>query len=183
MSFQLVSTIFIAVALAMDAFSVSITKGFTQKNLIKSQIFYYGLFFGFFQFLMPLLGYLCGSTVASLVSAVAPWIGFILLLAIGLNMIRESFGDEEEVTDKFSFKEVTLLAIATSIDAFAVGLTYAFLGSEILIPSLIIGVVAFLFGICGVFIGRKIGNYFGNKFQIVGGIILIVIGVKILLGF
>ena len=98
-------------------------------------------------------------------------------------MIRESFGDEEEVTDKFSFKEVTLLAIATSIDAFAVGLTYAFLGSEILIPSLIIGVVAFLFGICGVFIGRKIGNYFGNKFQIVGGIILIVIGVKILLGF
>ena len=88
---------------------------------------------------MPLLGYLCGSTVASLVSAVAPWIGFILLLAIGLNMIRESFGDEEEVTDKFSFKEVTLLAIATSIDAFAVGLTYAFLGSEILIPSLIIG--------------------------------------------
>ena len=113
MSFQLVSTIFIAVALAMDAFSVSITKGFTQKDLIKSQIFYYGLFFGFFQFLMPLLGYLCGSTVASLVSAVAPWIGFILLLAIGLNMIRESFGDEEEVTDKFSIKEVTLLAIAT----------------------------------------------------------------------
>lgn len=183
MIFNLISTILIAIALAMDAFSISITKGFTQKNLTKKEMCYYGVFFGFFQFMMPILGYLCGSTVSSFVSAVAPIIGFVLLLAIGLNMIRKSFGDDEEITDNFSFKEVTLLAIATSIDAFAVGLTYAFLGSDILIPSIIIGVVAFLFSVFGVYIGRKIGNYFGDKFQIVGGVILILLGFKILLEF
>ena len=99
-------------------------------------------------------------------------------------MIRESLtGDGDETTDRFNFSEVTLLAIATSIDAFAVGLTYAILKYEIIIPSLIIGVVAFLFTLLGIFLGKKIGNYFGDKFQIVGGIILILIGIKILLGF
>ena len=106
-----------------------------------------------------------------------------MLSSIGINMIKESLGKENNYNDSIDVSTMIVLSIATSIDAFAVGLTYAFLGSEILIPSLIIGVVAFLFGICGVFIGRKIGNYFGNKFQIVGGIILIIIGVKILLGF
>ena len=184
MSVNWISIFLIAIALAMDAFSVSLTKGFTQKNLKKSQILYYGLFFGFFQFIMPVFGYFCISSISALIESFASIIGFILLLAIGLNMIRESlFGDGEEITDNFSFKEVTLLAIATSIDAFAVGITFALLKDPILIPSLIIGVVAFAFSIAGIFIGRKLGDYLGNKFQIVGGVILILIGIKILLGF
>ena len=184
MSFNIISTFLVAVALAMDAFSVSMTKGFTQKDLTKAQILYYGLFFGGFQALMPILGYFCGNVIASIVESLAPIIGFILLLAIGLNMIRESFSnDGEEITDHFSFKEVTLLAIATSIDAFAVGITIALIKDPILISSIIIGVVAFLFSVGGIFIGKKLGNYVGDKFQILGGVILILIGIKILLGF
>jgi len=184
MVFNLISTLLVAVALAMDAFSVSMTKGFTQKHITKLQILFYGLFFGGFQAIMPIIGYYCGNIIAGIVNAFASIIGFILLLLIGLNMIRESLsGDDEEVTDSFSFKEVTLLAIATSIDAFAVGITIALLKDPILISSVIIGVVAFMFSIVGIFIGRKLGDYVGNKFQILGGVILILIGVKILLGF
>lgn len=184
MSFNIISTFLIAIALAMDAFSVSMTKGFTQKNLKNSQILYYGLFFGGFQFLMPILGYFCGNAIASIVESLASIIGFILLLAIGANMIRESLSsDNEEITDYFSFKEVTLLAIATSIDAFAVGITIALLKDPILISSAIIGIVAFAFSVVGIFIGKKLGDYVGDKFQILGGVILILIGIKILLGF
>ena len=184
MSFNLISISLIAVALAMDAFSVSMTKGFTQKDLKKSEILYYGLFFGGFQALMPILGYFCGNAIASIVEALASVIGFILLLAIGLNMIRESLSsDKEDVSDKFSFKEVILLAIATSIDAFAVGITIALLKDPILISAAIIGVVAFAFSIAGIYIGKRIGVYVGDKFQILGGVILILIGIKILLGF
>ena len=182
--FSIISTFLVAIALAMDAFSVSMTKGFTQKNLTNSQIIYYGLFFGGFQAIMPILGYLCGNVIAAIVTSLAPIIGFILLLAIGLNMIRESLSsDDDEITDEFSFKEVTLLAIATSIDAFAVGITIALIDDPILISAAIIGIVAFAFSIAGIFIGKKIGNYVGDKFQIVGGAILILIGIKILLGF
>ena len=180
--FSFISTFLIAVALAMDAFSVSMTKGFTQKDLTNQQILFYGLFFGGFQALMPILGYFCGNLIASIVASLAPIVGFVLLLAIGLNMIRESLSDEEEVNDYFSFKEVTLLAIATSIDAFAVGITIALINDPIHISSAIIGIVAFAFSIAGIFIGKKLGNYVGDKFQILGGVILILIGIKILLG-
>ena len=183
MSFNLISISLIAVALAMDAFSVSLTKGFTQKYLTKSQILFYGLFFGGFQALMPIFGYFCGNVIANIVKSVAPIVGFVLLVLIGLNMIRESLtGDDEEITDHFSLKEVTLLAIATSIDAFAVGITIALLNDPILISSAIIGIVAFMFTIAGIFLGKKLGNYFGDKFQIIGGVILILLGFKILLG-
>ncbi len=181
--FSFISTFLIAVALAMDAFSVSMTKGFTQKDLTTSQVIYYGLFFGGFQAIMPIFGYFCGNVIASIVASLAPIVGFVLLLAIGLNMIRESLGsDDENVNDYFSFKEVTLLAIATSIDAFAVGITIALINDPILISSFIIGVVAFAFSVAGIFIGKKLGNYVGDKFQILGGVILILIGIKILLG-
>lgn len=183
MAFQIISTLLIAIALAMDAFSVSLTKGFTQRNLKSNQILYYGLFFGFFQFMMPIIGYYFGEMISQFIASVASFVGFVLLLAIGLNMIRESLNDDDESCDEFSFSEVTLLAIATSIDAFAVGLTYALLNEEILMPSIIIGIVAFLFSIIGIFLGRKIGDYFGGRFQILGGVILILIGIKILLGF
>lgn len=184
MSLNLISAFLIAVALAMDAFSVSLTKGFTQKHLTKPQILYYGLFFGFFQFMMPVLGYYCVSTISSIIESFASIIGFVLLLAIGLNMIRESLSsNDDEITDEFSLREVTLLAIATSIDAFAVGITFALLNDPLWISSIIIGVVAFAFSIAGIFIGKKLGDYFGDKFQILGGVILILIGIKILLGF
>ena len=118
----------------------------------------------------------------SLITTFAPWVAFILLLLIGSNMIRESFSnDEEDSSDKFSFKELTLLAIATSIDAFAVGITYAVLKTDILIPIIMIGVTAFIFTIIGLYLGKKIGNYFGDKFEILGGVILILLGLRILL--
>lgn len=183
MAFNLISTTLIAIALAMDAFSVSMTKGFTQKDITPTQILYYGLFFGGFQALMPILGYFFGNFISTFIASLASLVGFVLLLAIGLNMIRESLSDEEEVADTFSFKEVTLLAIATSIDAFAVGITIALIKDPLWISAAIIGIVAFAFSIAGIFIGKKIGDYVGNRFQILGGVILILIGFKILLGF
>ncbi len=184
MAFNLISTGLIAIALAMDAFSVSMTKGFTQKNITPTQILYYGLFFGGFQALMPILEYFFGNFISTFIASLASVVGFVLLLAIGLNMIRESLkNDEDDIADTFSFKEVTLLAIATSIDAFAVGITIALIHDPLWISAAIIGIVAFAFSIVGIFIGKKIGDYVGNRFQILGGVILILIGFKILLGF
>ena len=177
-----ISTLLIAIALAMDAFSVSLTKGFTLKKITKTQVLWFAIFFGGFQAFMPVLGWLGGIQLEWLITTFAPWVAFILLLLIGSNMIRESFSnDEEDSSDKFSFKELTLLAIATSIDAFAVGITYAVLKTDILIPIIMIGVTAFIFTIIGLYLGKKIGNYFGDKFEILGGVILILLGVKILL--
>ncbi len=177
-----ISTLLIAIALAMDAFSVSLTKGFTLKKITKTQVLWFAIFFGGFQALMPVLGWLGGIQLEWLITTFAPWVAFILLLLIGSNMIRESFSnDEEDSSDKFSFKELTLLAIATSIDAFAVGITYAVLKTDILIPIIMIGLTAFIFTIIGLYLGKKIGNYFGDKFEILGGVILILLGVKILL--
>ena len=177
-----ISTLLIAIALAMDAFSVSLTKGFTLKKITKSQVLWFAIFFGGFQALMPVLGWLGGIQLEWLITTFAPWVAFILLLLIGSNMIRESFSnDEDDSSDKFSFKELTLLAIATSIDAFAVGITYAVLKTDILIPIIMIGVTAFIFTIIGLYLGKKIGNYFGDKFEILGGVILILLGLRILL--
>ena len=179
-----IELIFLAIALAMDAFSVSLTKGFTQKSLGNREIFFYGLFFGGFQSLMPLIGYICGSSISSLISVVAPWIAFILLVSIGCNMIRESLsGCDDEYSDEFSFRELVLLSVATSIDAFAVGITFAILNVDLWFSISVIGVVAFLFGVGGVFIGRKIGDSFGDRLQFFGGVILIILGLTILLGF
>ncbi len=179
---DIVSTLLIAVALAMDAFSVSLTKGFTLKNITLKQILWFGVFFGGFQSLMPMLGWTLGVQLQLIVSAVAPWIAFILLVLIGANMIRESFSDDlDDDEDTFSFAELTLLAVATSIDAFAVGVTYAVLKIDILIPVIIIGLVAFIFTVIGIYLGKKIGDYFGDKFEILGGVILILLGCRILL--
>ena len=179
---DIVSTLLIAVALAMDAFSVSLTKGCTLKNITLKQILWFGVFFGGFQSLMPILGWTLGVQLQLIVSAVAPWIAFILLVLIGANMIRESFSDDlDDDEDTFSFAELTLLAVATSIDAFAVGVTYAVLKIDILIPVIIIGLVAFIFTVIGIYLGKKIGDYFGDKFEILGGVILILLGCRILL--
>ncbi|MGN0093865.1 MAG: manganese efflux pump MntP family protein [Methanobrevibacter sp.] len=179
---DIVSTLLIAVALAMDAFSVSLTKGFTLKNISLKQVLWFGVFFGGFQSLMPILGWTLGVQLQLIVSTIAPWIAFILLVLIGANMIRESFSDDlDDDEDTFSFTELTLLAVATSIDAFAVGVTYAVLKIDILIPVIIIGLVAFIFTVVGIYLGKKIGDYFGDKFEILGGVILILLGCRILL--
>lgn len=186
---ELISTLLIAVSLAMDAFSVSLTKGFTFKDIRINEVLWYGIFFGGFQILMPVLGWFLGIQLESFISTFAPWVAFILLFLIGLNMIRESLSDNEDFVDDdngFSFIELTFLAIATSIDAFAVGITYAVLEVNILIPVIIIGIVAFLFTVFGIYLGKKIGDYFGDKFEILGGVVLIILGFKILfegLGF
>lgn len=179
-----ISILLIAIALSMDSFSVSLTKGFTQKNLTKSQIIYYGLFFGVFHLTFPILGYFAGTTITEFVASVAPWIAFILLAVIGLNMIRESLENEdEEVVDEFSIREVLLLALATSIDAFAIGITFALLNTNIIVPAIVTGITVCIISISGILIGRKLGDYFGDKFLILGGVVLILIGLKTLLGF
>ncbi|KZX15310.1 putative manganese efflux pump MntP [Methanobrevibacter cuticularis] len=179
------SIFLIAIALAMDAFSVSLTKGFIIKNIRIYQIIVIGLFFGGFQVGMPVLGWIAGEQIREIVSSIAPYIAFILLLIIGLKMIYDSAIDEEEKEESskssFSYKELTLLAIATSIDAFAVGITFSFLNIPILIPVTIIGITTFLLSETGIFIGKKLGHLFGNKFEIIGGVILILLGLNILL--
>jgi putative Mn2+ efflux pump MntP len=183
---DLISIILLGVGLAMDAFSVSITLGITLKNFELKHALWIALFFGAFQAIMPILGWISGMQLQSLVSALAPWIAFLLLLGIGLKMIYESFKMKEEDANSlkvFSFKELLLLAIATSIDAFAVGITFAFLEISIWIPVLIIGIITFILSFIGVYIGKRIGHLFERKIEIFGGLILIGIGLKILLEY
>ncbi len=181
---ELISIFLIAIALAMDSFSVSLTKGFTQKNLKTSQKIYYGLSFGLFHVFVPIIGYFAGVTITEFVTSLAPWIAFILLFIVGFNMIRESLeNEEEEVVDEFSFKELLALSVATSIDAFAIGISFALLNTSIFSLAIITGLVVFTLSITGIYIGRKLGDYFGDKLLIIGGVILILIGIKSLLGF
>jgi len=177
---DIISIIFLAVGLAMDAFSVSITRGLTLKCNVK-QALIIALFFGVFQAFMPVLGWLSGKQLEFLISTFAPWIAFFLLVIIGIKMIYEAINADEEVYNVFSFKELLVLSVATSIDAFAVGVTFAFLNVAILLPIIIIGLVTFLLSFIGVYIGKNIGHLFENKMEIVGGLILILIGFKILL--
>jgi putative Mn2+ efflux pump MntP len=165
----------------MDAFAVAVCKGLSVKALRPRHALLAGLWFGGFQFLMPVIGWLLGVRFESLIQSVDHWIAFGLLVIIGLSMIRESRGKAEELNDDFGFKTMLLLAVATSIDAFAVGITFAFLGVEIVPAVLIIGLITFLLSAVGV----KIGNVFGEKFkakaEILGGVVLILMGTKILL--
>jgi putative Mn2+ efflux pump MntP len=175
-----ISILFLAVGLAMDAFSVSITRGLTLKCNIKYALII-ALFFGGFQALMPVLGWFSGMQLQGVVSTLAPWIAFLLLLGIGLKMIYESFSVGEDVCKVFSLKELLILSIATSIDAFAVGITFAILNTPIITPIVIIGLVTFILSLIGVYIGKNIGHLFENKIEILGGLILIGIGLKILI--
>ncbi len=191
---DIISVFFIAVALAMDAFSVSITSGMILKKPHWGAMFKIGLFFGVFQFVMPCLGYLLGSAFSVLISAFDHWIAFILLAFIGGKMIYEALSEkdeEENIKNPLDNKLLTMLAIATSIDALAVGVTFATMGMGVVSPctlaqtallqaSGIIGVVAFVISAAGVYIGGKCGNLFGNKAEILGGVVLVGIGLKIL---
>ena len=181
---NLIELLLIAIGLSMDAFSVSICKGLTTKKFSWRMALICGLWFGFFQALMPTIGYFLGAQFQEMIEAYDHWIAFGLLFLIGANMIREAvWGEKEEGEDNGSldFKTMFLLAIATSIDALAVGVSFACIQVKLWSSVLIIGLTTFLFSVLGV----KIGNVFGSKYEksagVVGGIILILIGLKILL--
>ena len=176
---------FTGVGLSMDAFAASICKGLKMKKYNLCQTLVIGLFFGGFQALMPLLGWMLGRQFASYITSFDHWIAFVLLGIIGINMIRESLSkDEKEDTNeelRLDIKELFLLAIATSIDAFTVGITFAFLNVAIFSAISIIGCTTFLISIFGVFVGNYFGNRYEKKAEFAGGVILIIIGIKVLL--
>ena len=181
---NLIELLLIAVGLSMDAFSVSICKGLTTKKFSWRMALVCGLWFGGFQVLMPIVGYVLGAQFQEFIEAYDHWIAFGLLFLIGANMIREAvWGEKEEGKDNDSldFKTMFLLAIATSIDALAVGVSFACIQVKLWSSVVIIGITTFLFSVLGV----KIGHVFGSKYEksagIIGGIILILIGLKILL--
>ena len=172
----------IAVGLAMDAFAVSVCKGLSFKEMSWKKATIVGLYFGIFQALMPVIGYFLGTTFESLVTQIDHWIAFILLGFIGANMLKEAFDkDKEETNDRVDFKTMFILAIATSIDALAIGITFAFLKVNVLLATLLIGIITFGLSIVGVKIGNKFGNKYERKAESIGGIILILMGLKILL--
>ena len=188
---DLITLLSISVALSMDAFSVSICKGLATKKFSLKTALLCGLWFGSFQALMPVIGFFLGSQFEHFITNIDHWIAFALLSFIGINMIREAL-NENEITDvgqqpiadnqgtSTGFKTMLGLAIATSIDALAVGVTFAFLKVNIWFSVMIIGITTFLFS----FVGVKIGNVFGSRYsktaEIIGGVILILLGLKIL---
>ena len=176
----LFSTFAIAVGLAMDAFSVSLAGGAAlKKDIVKTAVLT-GLMFGFFQFAMPVIGWLVGAPISSIINPYGYWIVVALFFFIGGKMIYDAVKGEEEGVSLIGFKVLTLLAIATSIDALAVGISYGLIGEAILLPSIIIGVVAFAFSFSGVLAGHKLSDVLGSKMEIFGGIVLILIGLKFL---
>lgn len=181
-----IELLLIGVGLSMDAFAVSICKGLAMRRVNKKQAFVIGLFFGGFQALMPLIGYFLGNQFESYIVSVDHWIAFTLLVFIGGKMIIEVFKEDKaqkcDVFDtKLDIREVFILAVATSIDALAVGISFAFLRVDIEVSVVIIGITTFVLSAAGVAIGKKFGVRFKNKATVAGGIILILIGTKILL--
>ena len=177
----------IGIGLSMDAFAVAICKGLAMPNKVdKKGALLIALYFGVFQAVMPTLGWLLGSQFAQYVTRLAPWIAFILLAWIGGNMIRESLSKEEreeEETGSVSHKELLVLAVATSIDALAVGVTFSMLelAVSIAVAVILIGCTTFVISLAGVYVGNVFGAKYKSKAEFVGGAILILIGVKILL--
>lgn len=189
----IIELLLLSVGLAMDAFAVSICKGLATRKLTIKEYLLCGIWFGFFQAMMPMVGYLIGSSFEKIISMVAPWVAFILLALIGGNMIKEAISpDEEEVSADFDFKTMFMLAVATSIDALAVGITFVAVPVKVLsvgnmlntvFAVAVIGVVTCVISMMGV----KIGNIFGVKYkakaEVVGGVILICIGLRALLTY
>ena len=179
----IISIILIGVGLAMDAFSVSVTDGILLKKPTVFQAGKIAFFFGAFQFIMPCLGFLLGSAFKRYIEAFDHWIAFILLIFIGGKMIFEAIfkkEDDEEIKNPLSFITLLILAIATSIDALAVGVTFATISVPVVYASTVIGAVTFAISFAGVYIGSRCGDLFGNKSEIVGGLVLSAIGIKIL---
>jgi putative Mn2+ efflux pump MntP len=172
---------FIAVGLAMDACVISISKGMVHKTTL-NQALIIALLFGVFQGGMTIIGWLLGIPIKDIVSTFAPWIAFILISIIGIKMIYESFLEDDTSSD-FSLREISILAIATSIDAFVVGISFAIINTPVINPAIIIGVITFILSFIGVYLGKRLGHLFGKEIEILGGIILIGIGLFILIGY
>ena len=177
----------IAIGLSMDAFAVSTGKGLSVTKIKLSHALKVGLWFGGFQALMPLIGYLLGSTFADIVSAYDHWVAFVLLALIGGNMIKEAFEKDDECDcnkkekNCFGFVTMLTLAVATSIDALAIGVTFAFFKVAIILAIITIGITTFLFSVAGLKIGHIFGCKYKSHAELFGGVILILIGLKILL--
>ena len=178
---DLLSLFLIAVGLSMDAFAVSVCKGLaTPKYKLKYSMIC-GAWFGGFQALMPAVGYLLGVNFKKYITAIDHWIAFVLLALIGFNMIREALKNDDEGADpSLTAKSMSLLAVATSIDALAIGITFAFLDVNIVAAVLFIGVCTFVISAAGVKIGSAFGTRFKSKAEIAGGAILIILGLRIL---
>lgn len=181
---DLITIFTIAVALAMDAFSVSISAGMILKKPDFGHYFRLSFHFGLFQFMMPIIGYFFGAYLENYIKDYDHWLAFGLLAFIGLKMIREAFSTKEEKSLKRNDPSrgftLILLAVATSIDALAVGLSIGVLNQPVLFPAVIIGITCSLFSTAGVFIGKKASSLVGKKAEAIGGIMLLIIGIKIL---
>lgn len=174
----------IAIGLSMDAFAVALCKGLNMRKINYRHAFVIALFFGGFQALMPLIGYLVGRQFEQYIVSVDHWVVFALLLFIGGKMVYEAIkGNEEEdpCSSRLNIKELLIMSIATSVDALAVGISFAFLGVSILPSISLIGVTTFLLSLLGVVVGNRFGSRYQKRAEIAGGVILILIGVKILL--
>lgn len=179
---ELAETLFVALSLAMDCFSVSVTNGLaTKSNRILNGL-KVGFSFGFFQTSMPLIGWLGGVMLADLISELDHWIGFLLLSIIGSKMILETLKEEAADSLILSFHVLLVLSVATSIDALVVGVSLAILGMPIMIAAPLFGLVTFFLSFIGMQLGHKLGAIFGRRVGIIGGLILIGVGIKILLG-
>ena len=180
---SILEILLLGIGLSMDAFAVSICKGLSTKKLQFKHYLIVGAWFGGFQALMPTIGYFLGSTFEQYITAFDHWVAFVLLAAIGANMIKESFSREEsETSASFAFKTMLLMALATSIDALAVGITFAFLPGTRIVPAVaLIGSITFVFSAAGIRLGNVFGLRYKSKAEFVGGVILILLGTKILL--
>ena len=177
-----IAILLIALGLAMDSFSVSIANGLATKTFKISKALTIALFFGLFQGLMPIFGWLAGEYIADYISAFDHWVAFALLTIIGVKMIYESIRNKPaKFLRAYTLKVILVLSIATSIDALAVGLSFSFLDVSIFFPAIIIGVITFFLSFFGVYVGGKFGKVLKNRIEILGGLILIIIGLKILL--
>ncbi len=183
---SIIEAVLLAVSLSMDAFAVALCKGLAIKKIDFKKCLIVGAWFGSFQALMPLAGYLLGSTFADKITSVSHWIAFVLLAIIGGNMIKESFEkDEKPLDDSLGFKTMIVMAIATSIDALAAGVGFAFTDFNpdwfVYITFILIGIITLTLSAVGVKIGNIFGTKYKSKAELAGGIILILLGIKILL--
>ena len=178
----LVELIILSVGLAMDAFAVAVCKGLSMPKMSWKKGCIIGAYFGIFQALMPAAGYLLGVNFQEKIQSIDHWIAFILLGIIGLNMLKEALSKETETANaSVKFRDMLILAIATSIDALAVGITFAFLKVNVLLAIGLIGIITFTISVAGVKIGNIFGSKYEKKAELAGGLILILLGAKILL--
>ena len=181
MRMTLTELLIIAIGLSMDAFAVSIGKGLSLRCVQFRHYLLAGLWFGGFQALMPLVGYGCGVSFAEAVASIDHWIAFVLLAIIGGKMVWDALSGEEEPSDAdFSVRTMFLLAVATSIDALAIGVSFAFLHVDLLLSVTIIGLTTFLFSSAGIEIGHLFGNRWRSRAELLGGVVLVAMGLKIL---